>query len=92
MDIPLLDGSTTKYKFPSGVQNGQVFELKDLGMPLVRNHGKGNLYLQAFIAPPEKLDKQQKRMLEEFGSSLGSYTDEINKHPEKYEKHNSRFF
>ena len=92
MDIPLLDGSTTKYKFPSGVQNGQVFELKDLGMPLVRNHGKGNLYLQAFIAPPEKLDKQQKRMLEKFGSSLGSYTDEINKHPEKYEKHNSRFF
>ena len=31
-------------------------------------------------------------MLEELGSSLGSYTDEINQHPEKYEKHNTGFF
>lgn len=92
MDVPLLDGSTTKYKFPGSVQNGQIFELKNLGMPLVRNHSRGNLYLQVFIAPPEKLDKNQKEILEQLGSSLGFYTDEINKHPEKYEKENSRFF
>ena len=91
MDIPLIDGSTMKYKFPHGVQNGQIFEIKDYGMPLVRSHGKGNLYLQAFVAPPEKLDKDQKRLLEELGSSLGSYTDEINKNPQKYEKNTTRF-
>ena len=91
MDVPLLDGTSIKYKFPDGVQNGQVFELRDLGMPLVKSSGRGNLYLQAFVAPPEKLDKNQKRILEELGTSWGSYTDEINKHPEKYEKKASRF-
>jgi molecular chaperone DnaJ len=91
MDVPLLDGSKIKYKFPEGVQNGQVFELKNYGMPAIKSSDKGNLYLQAFIAPPEKLDKNQKRLLEELGASIGSYTDAINQHPEKYEKKTTRF-
>ena len=61
-------------------------------MPVVRSSSdRGNLYLQAFVAPPEKMDKNQKRLLEELGASLGSYTDSINQNPEKYEKKTSRF-
>lgn len=91
MDIPYIDGSVIKYKFPAGVQNQQVFELSGYGMPRVKSSGKGNLYLQALIIPPKKLNGDQKRLMQELGKSLGNYTDKINRDPSKIEKSQSKW-
>ena len=88
LEIPHIDGSTIKHKFPSGVQNQQIFELQGYGMPHVRSNGKGNLYLQAFITPPKKLNSEQKKLIEELGKKLGDYTAEYNKDPSKLDSAN----
>jgi molecular chaperone DnaJ len=89
MEIPHIDGSTIKYKFPAGVQNQQIFELPGYGMPHVRSGEKGNLYLQAIITPPKKLNKEQKKLMQELGQKLGNYTDGYNRDPSKIEKSTS---
>ncbi|MHA2363806.1 MAG: molecular chaperone DnaJ [Candidatus Hodarchaeales archaeon] len=86
--VPLLNGSIATLKIPAGTQNGQIFELKGKGMPIIRTSSSGDLYIRTQITVPEpkKLDKQQKKALEELGVTLGSYTDEWNLNPNKFSK------
>ena len=70
VEVPTLNGST-KLKIPSGSQTGQVFKLKGQGIPHLHRWGRGDQLVRLFVATPESLSKEQRRMLEDLESSLG---------------------
>ncbi len=70
VEVPCLDGSTT-IKIPSGTQSGRVFQLKDKGMPHLRGGGRGDELVRVRVIIPSTLTKDQRRLFEQLGASLG---------------------
>ena len=66
IEVPTLDGSIVKVKVPSGTQSGSNFRLSNKGMPRLRQNGRGDLYLEAFVETPVNLSKNQKDLLKQF--------------------------
>lgn len=77
VDVPTLDGSV-KLKIPSGTQTGTSFRLKGKGMPHLRWHGMGDLYVKVKVIIPRKLSQKQKELLQEFAKISGDeiYTED----------------
>ena len=73
IDIPTIDGEV-ELKIPPGTQSGTVFRLKEKGMPQMRRSTKGNLYVTITVVVPQKLNKEQQKLLRKFAQISG---DEI---------------
>jgi molecular chaperone DnaJ len=65
-DVPTLNGEKTKVKVPEGTQTGKQFRLKGKGMPVMRSHQVGDMYIQVVVETPRNLTKRQRELLEEF--------------------------
>jgi molecular chaperone DnaJ len=70
IDIPTLYGDVS-LKIPAGSQNGAVFTLKGKGVPYFRRPGKGDEIVRLTVLTPEKLTKEQKRLMEELAATFG---------------------
>lgn len=58
-------------KIPAGTQSGRKFRLSGKGMPIMRKSGEyGNLYARVLITVPEKLDDQQRELVEQLRAAL----------------------
>lgn len=66
IDVPTLDGTTTRVKVPEGTETGKQFRLKGKGMPVLRSKVQGDLYIQVEVETPKSLTKRQRELLEEF--------------------------
>jgi len=66
--VPTLK-SEEKLEIPEGTQAGQIFRIKGKGLPNPHG-GKGDLYVNVHVVVPSKLSREQKRLLEQLGSSL----------------------
>ena len=66
MEVPTIDGGKAKVKIPSGTQSGKQFRLRSKGMPIMRNGGYGDLYIQVNTEVPVSLNSEQKELLERF--------------------------
>jgi molecular chaperone DnaJ len=64
--IPTVNG-TTKIKIPSGIQHGTVLRVRGEGVQ-GGMFNKGDLLVQVLIDMPEKLNKDQKKLIEELKS------------------------
>ena len=86
VSIPTLSGKGS-IKIPEGTQSGKVFRLKGKGMPDLRTEHNGDLYAKVMIQVPQKMNAEQKRLIEEYakisGEEIdqrgGSFTDKIKK-------------
>jgi len=58
--------SQLKIKVRAGTQSHTMIRLRGEGVPHVRNGGKGDLYVRLIVKVPEKLSKEQKKLLEQF--------------------------
>jgi len=67
--VPTLNGDT-RLKIPAGSQSGTVFRLKGQGMPHLERSGRGDELVSLFVAVPEKLNKEQKALLEKLSEML----------------------
>ena len=61
--IPLIDETMT-YTIPEGTQSGKVFYVRGKGIKHAR--GTGDLYIVIKVEIPSKINKQQKKALEDF--------------------------
>jgi molecular chaperone DnaJ len=68
--VPTLDGKA-KMKIPPGTQNGQIFRLKDKGIPSLHMSGKGDQHVKIKVEVPTKLTDRQKELLREFAEISG---------------------
>ncbi|HSD05477.1 MAG TPA: molecular chaperone DnaJ [Nitrosopumilaceae archaeon] len=67
--VPTLEG-TEKMTIEQGSQPNTIIKLRGKGLPHVNGRGKGDEYVRLVIVIPTKLDKHQKKLLEEFRDTL----------------------
>lgn len=64
--IGTLDGELT-LKIPAGTKHGTILRVKGKGVPFDAHSGKrGDLYVRVSVEIPEKLSKEQKKLVEEL--------------------------
>ena len=63
--VPILEG-TEKISVEAGSQPNTIIKLKGKGLPHQNSRGKGDQYIRLVVNIPSKLDKQQKKILEEL--------------------------
>jgi molecular chaperone DnaJ len=61
-----------KLKIPAGAQSGTIFQLRSKGAPRVQRSGKGDLFVILNVTTPHDLNREQKKLLEEFRKSLSN--------------------
>jgi molecular chaperone DnaJ len=69
IQVPTLDGNET-VKVPEGTQTGTTLRLKNKGMPDVNGRGRGDLFATIQVQTPRKLNKEQRKLIEELGKAL----------------------
>lgn len=65
IEIPTLDG-TDKLTIPAGSQSGDVFRLKQRGMPALHSAGVGDLIVQTHVEVPRRLGAKEETLLREL--------------------------
>ncbi len=70
MEVPTLDGMD-KIKVPAGIQSGEVLRMKGKGIPHLGREGRrGDQLVTIRVQTPDKLSKEQKKLLEELQRSF----------------------
>jgi molecular chaperone DnaJ len=77
VEVPTINGESTKVKIPAGAQNGKQFRLKGKGMPIIRSKNYGDLYIRVITEVPVSLSKEQKILLEKFKKLEDSKTNPL---------------
>ena len=65
LEVPTVHGRK-KLNIPKGTQSGQTFSIKNEGVPSLRGHGRGDMFVETKINTPHDLTKRQVELLKEF--------------------------
>jgi len=65
IEVPTIKGKA-KIKIPPGTKSHTIFRLRGQGIPHLRGLGSGDQHVQVVIEVPEKLNKEQKKIIEEL--------------------------
>src|ERR1043166_359867 len=68
-EVPTLEGGKTRVTVPDGTQSGRRFRLRGKGMPVLRSHEIGDMYVEVVVETPQNLTKRQRELLREFETS-----------------------
>lgn len=68
--VPTLEG-TEKLEVEPGSQPNTILKLKGKGVPHQGSRSRGDQYVRLVVTIPKKLDKHQKKILEDLRDSLG---------------------
>lgn len=68
VEVPTLTGKAD-LKVPRGTQHGQIFRLVGLGLPDLRNGRRGDELVQVLVEIPQRLGRDQERLLREFAET-----------------------
>jgi curved DNA-binding protein len=63
--VPTLKGKA-KIKIPAGTQNDSTFRLPGMGMPDMKTNKKGDFFVKAKVAVPQKLSEKEKKLFTEL--------------------------
>jgi molecular chaperone DnaJ len=63
--VKTVQGDVT-LKVPNGTQPNQIFRLKGKGLPVLQRNANGDHYVTVVIEIPKKLNKKEKKVLEEW--------------------------
>jgi molecular chaperone DnaJ len=65
IEVETLDGKI-KLTIPPGTQSGQIFRLKEKGVPSARGYNRGDHLVEVAVTTPTRLSRKQKELLEEL--------------------------
>jgi len=68
IEVPSLNG-TKQLKIPAGTQYGNIFRIRNEGLPNINTGRKGDQLVQVTIETPVKLSAKQKELLREFAKT-----------------------
>ena len=71
IDVPTLDGKVS-LKIPAGTQSGKIFRLRGKGITNLHGYGTGDLHVRVIVETPQRLNREQKELLEKFEGLSGS--------------------
>lgn len=63
--VPTIDGEV-KIRIRPGTQGGTMMRLRERGVPHLHSRGKGDEYIRINVLVPEKLNHEQKNIIEEM--------------------------
>lgn len=66
IEVPNIDGGKSRVGIPPGTQTGKRLRLRGKGMPGLRDHRQGDLYLEVSVETPVDLTSRQKELLKQF--------------------------
>lgn len=89
LELPTIDGGRTKIKIEDGSQGGKRLRLRGKGMSLLRNQGRGDMYVDLAVETPSRLSARQRELLEEFAELSG---DEVSPESEGFLNKAKRFW
>ena len=78
IEVPTIEGKSTKVKIPPGTQTGQQFRLKSKGMNVLSSDARGDMYIETFVETPVNLNKKQKDILKQLDKDFAN--DKTGKH------------
>lgn len=64
-----FDGLET-LKVPDGIQSGETLRLRGKGVPFVNGGGRGDLIVHIDVRTPQKLNREQRKLLEQLRDTL----------------------
>ena len=81
VDIPTLDGKTTKIQIEPGTQPGKTLRLRGEGLPAVKGYGYGigDLIVQISVYIPKTLSREERKAIEKFQDSDNFKGDNVTK-------------
>ncbi len=65
VEVPTLEG-LEELDIPAGTQPGDTIQMHNQNLPRLGRSGRGDLYIRITVEIPRKLNKQQRKLLEEF--------------------------
>ena len=68
VEVPTIDGKV-KVTISPGTQPGKVLRLRGKGLPGVNSYGTGDLLINIGVYIPEKLNKEERKLMEELAKS-----------------------
>jgi molecular chaperone DnaJ len=66
VEVPTIDGGSSRVKVPAGAQTGKQMRLRAKGMPALRGGGVGDMLIELAVETPVNLTSRQKELLREF--------------------------
>jgi molecular chaperone DnaJ len=85
ISIPTLDGAEP-FAIPAATQTGSSFRVRGRGMPDVSGRGRGDLIVTVKVVTPNRVTKEQKKLLEQLDATLPKEQFEptpLNEHEDK---------
>ena len=68
VEVPMLNGRG-QLTIPPGTQSGQVFRMRNKGLPDLRTGALGDEFVQVIVETPSKLNQRQKELLRQFAET-----------------------
>ena len=72
VNVPTLE-EIVELEVPPGTQSGEVFHLKDRGVPHLRSQQRGDQLVSVTVETPRSLNQEQRRLLQELARSFGEH-------------------
>lgn len=69
IDIPTLQGKA-ELKIPKGTESETIFRMKNKGLPKINGFGRGDQYVKTKIIVPQKLSKEQDKLIRQLEKTL----------------------
>ena len=73
IEVPTLEGKV-RMKLPAGTHSGKVFRLRGKGIPVFGGAGKGDQLVKVVVEVPEKINRRQRKLLEQLAEEMGTDT------------------
>jgi molecular chaperone DnaJ len=70
IEVPTLEGATTRLSIPEGTQGGASFRIRQQGVPHLGSRGRGDLHVGIRVVTPTRLTGEQKKLMEQLGKVL----------------------
>ncbi len=70
LSIPMVDGTTTKFKIPEGTQTGTRFRIKGKGFKAVNRNYEGDMIFTVEVQTPKRLTKEQRELFMQLAKTM----------------------
>lgn len=67
--VPTIDGKQLSLKIPPGTKHGTKMRLPGHGLPAMKGHKQGDLYVRILINVPKQLNEEQKKLVQELANA-----------------------
>jgi len=70
IEVPMVGGSTEKFRIPEGTQTGTKFRIKEKGFQNVNRNYRGDFIFTVIVQTPKKLSKEQRDLLTQLAKTM----------------------